>query len=36
VPEVTEEKHRRVDDLVDAMMREMKRAIAAKLAKDPT
>ena len=30
VPEVTEEEHRRVGDLADAMMREMKRVIAEK------
>jgi hypothetical protein len=34
VPEVSEEEHRRVGDLADAMMQEFKRQIAAKLAKD--
>jgi hypothetical protein len=31
VPEVSEEEHRRVGDLADAMMREFKRAIAEKV-----
>jgi hypothetical protein len=31
VPEVSEEEHRSVGDLADAMMREMKRAIAEKV-----
>jgi hypothetical protein len=31
VPEVTEEEHRRVGDLADAMMAEFKRVIAEKI-----